>query len=45
MVRLVKQQWNITIEKQDLFDLEEKIIRTLDFDLHYVSPIPFLERF
>ena len=45
MVRLVASSWNLNIDKKDLIDLEEDIIRQLDFDLHYNSPIPFLERF
>ena len=45
MVRLVANDWNVTMEKKDLIDLEEDIIRQLDFDLLYDGPIPFLERF
>ena len=33
------------LDKEDLLDLEEEIIRTLDFSLRYVSPIHFLERY
>lgn len=33
------------LTRQDLLDLEEDIIRTLDFDLRSVSPMLFLERF
>lgn len=45
MIRLVASEWKFTVSKQDIFDLEESIIRNLDFDLHFTSPIPFLERF
>lgn len=45
MVRLVANDWNVTIVKKELIDLEEDIIRQLDFDLHYTGPVPFLERF
>ena len=45
MVRLVASEWSTQVTKQELFDLEESIIRMLDFDLHYAGPIPFLERF
>ena len=45
MTRLVYAEWGVTIEKQELFDLEESIIRMLDFELHFSGPIPFLERF
>jgi hypothetical protein len=45
MVRLVEDEWNIVIEKQELISLEEKMIRTLDCDLQYTSPILFFERY
>ena len=45
MVRLVQSQWSVTIEKSELFNLEEKIIKSLDFELHFSGPIPFLERY
>lgn len=44
MCRLVNDEWKIEIERQALYDMEESIIRMLDFDLHYCGPIPFLER-
>jgi cyclin B len=31
--------------KQDIINLEEQILKTLKFSLHYVGPIPFIERF
>ena len=45
MVRLVAQEWKIQVSKKDLLELEEEIIRTLDFELYYTCPVPFLERF
>ena len=45
MVRLVMNQWDVQITKQDLIDLEERIIKSLDFDLHFAGPLLFLERF
>ena len=45
MVRLVNAEWSVTVTKKEMIDLEESIIRMLDFDLHYTGPIPFLERF
>ena len=45
MIRLVANEWQVTIVKDDLINLEEQIIRALDFDLHFTGPIPFLERF
>ena len=45
MIRLVKQKWDVDYYRDDLIDLETGIIRTLDFDLHYTSPLTFLERY
>ena len=45
MVRLVHEEWSIQVDKMDLIFLEERIIKTLDFDLHFTSPIVYLERF
>lgn len=45
MVRLVNAEWSVTATKFELIDLEESIIRMLDFDLHFTGPVPFLERF
>ena len=45
MVKLVSDQWDVKLTRQDLLDLEENIIRTLDFDLRSVSPLHFLHRF
>ena len=45
MVKLVAEQWDVSLTRQDLLDLEESIIRTLDFDLRSVGPLLFLERY
>lgn len=45
MVRLVEDEWGIQIAKQDLIDLEERIIKILDYELHYTCPIVFMERY
>lgn len=45
MVRLVSNEWNVTLNKRELIELEDDIIHQLDFDLHFTGPIPFLERF
>ena len=45
MIRLVEDEWGIKIGKDELIDLEEKVIRTLDYSLHYTCPIVFLERY
>lgn len=45
MLRLLLEKHNILLSKRDVIDLEEHIIRVLDFQLRNVSPIDFLERF
>ena len=45
MVRLVHEEWSIQVDKLDLIFLEERIIKTLDFNLHFTCPIVYLERF
>ena len=35
----------ITVEKKKIIDLEEKILKALDFSLRIVTPIDFLDRF
>ena len=45
MLRLVEDEWNVIVEKQDLTALEEKVIKTLDYEMHYTCPIVFLERY
>ena len=45
MIRLITEEWNVSLTKQELINLEESVIKMLDFDLQYIGPIPFLERF
>lgn len=45
MIKLVYDEWQIELEKQDLIDLEEDVIRELDFEMHLPYPVLFLERF
>ena len=45
MIRIVKEKGLKILEKKKLVELEEQIIKTLDFDLRNVSSIHFLERF
>ena len=45
MVRLVKSQWDVPMTKLELVNLEERIIKSLDFELHFAGPVPFLERY
>ena len=45
MIKLAKSEWNCTVFLQDLIDLEEQIVRTLDFDVQNTSPLPFLDRY
>jgi len=45
MLRLVATDWNVSLVKKELIELEDDIICQLDFDLHFTGPVPFLERF
>ena len=45
MCRLVKQKWDVDVTRDQLIALEERVIKTLDFGLHYTGPLPFLERY
>ena len=45
MVRLIKTQYNFDTSREELVQLEHMIITLLDWDLHIVTPIFFLERF
>lgn len=45
MIRFIATNWSVAIAKNELIDLEHDVIKQLDFDLQYISPIPFLERF
>ena len=45
MMDLMKEKNKVNLVHEKVLDLEEDIIRTLDFKLRQVSPLPFLERF
>jgi len=45
MIRLLADTQKLYVTKQALICLEEKIIRALEFSLHFVSSVPFLERY
>ena len=45
MIDQLAEKQKTTIEKTDIIDLEEKIIKLLDFSLRQVSSIHFLERY
>ena len=45
MINILNEQHSVLLKKQKVIDMEEDIIRTLDFNLRTVSPIHFLERF
>ena len=45
MVRLVQTMWDVETSRAKLIDLETRIIHVLEFDLHYTSPLTFVERF
>ena len=45
MLALLPSSEQSRITKQDLIDLEEDILITLKFSLHWAGPIPLIERF
>lgn len=45
MVRLVLKEWRVVMNVENLIDLEEQLLRSLDFDLVETTPIPFLDRY
>ena len=45
MSRIVQEIWRVNISKEELIDFEVSIVRALDWDLHYVTPLLFLERY
>lgn len=45
MITILNEQHSILLKKQNLINLEEDVIRTLDFDLRSVSSMHFLERY
>ena len=45
MIRLLPKSQQFQVGKEDLIDLEEQIVKALEFDFAYASPITFLERY
>ena len=45
MIKLLPKSQQFQVGKEDLIDLEEQIVKTLEFDFSYASPITFLERY
>ena len=45
MIRLLADTQGLFVTKQALITLEEKIIRALEFSMHFCSTVPFLERY
>ena len=45
MIMLLESQLDLEINKQDLIEMEEKILKKLDFSIRDEYPITFLERF
>jgi len=45
MIRLLADTQGLFVTKQALITLEEKIIRALEFSMHFISTVPFLERY
>ena len=45
MINLLNDQHEVLLDKQDLLDLEESVVRTLNFSLQHASPIRFLDRY
>ena len=45
MIRLLYETKRLIVEKKTLLMLEKEILCTLEFSMHFVSAVPFLERF
>jgi len=45
MLQLLRERHGIALQKRDVFNLEEKIVRALDFSLRQSTSIDFLERY
>ena len=45
MSTLLEEEHKLVIKKQKFVDLEESIVRRLNFDLQSATPVAFLERF
>ena len=45
MLKLLKETQNVTIDKKVILKMEMEILKSLQFSIHFVSPVSFLERF
>ena len=45
MVTLVKNEWDFSLDKEELVQLERQVMIVLNGDLLSITPIFFLERF
>ena len=45
MNQLLTNQFNLSLDRDHFIALETKIIFTLEFDMQWISPAMFLERF
>jgi hypothetical protein len=45
MIKLLSIEELVYVDKQKVIDMEATIIRTLNFDFSFLSPLPFIERF
>lgn len=45
MINLLPESYKARVFKEDLIDLEEKIVKALEFDFSYASSVTFLERY
>ena len=45
MILVLYDNHKIQLKKKHLINMEEQILRALEFSCHHISPLPFLERF
>jgi hypothetical protein len=45
MISLLPEETRTNVTKERLVALEERIIKELNFRMHFAGPIPFLQRF
>ena len=45
MISILRESHDVHIEKQELLNIEERVIKMLDFSLVSISPIHFLDRY
>ena len=45
MINLLPEETRSAVTKQRLVEMEETIIKELNFQMHYAGPIPYLSRF